>query len=67
MTIRELITELEKLEVLHGDLPVTYADWEHPLHGDSDDILVEFVKLEDRKHTEGIGGFTATGPHAHLS
>jgi hypothetical protein len=28
MTISQLITELQKLQAEHGDLPVTYKNWD---------------------------------------
>lgn len=68
MTISTLIAELQKLQALHGDLPVTYAHRDDACRAPTEHIKVDDVYFhEDGKYDDGFCGDTLTGPHIHLS
>ncbi len=63
MKISSLIAELQKLQALHGDLPVTYKNWDD-FQSEPPPILVEQVEPERGKY---VSNQPHTGPHIHLS
>jgi hypothetical protein len=63
MTISQLITELQKLQAEHGDLPVTYKNWDD-FQSAPTPILVEQVEPERGKY---VSNQSFEGPHIHLS
>lgn len=63
MILSQLISELQKLQALHGDLPVTISPNEH---GDHD--VVEDATLKDDLYFDNQSEvFHHNGPHIHLS
>lgn len=67
MTISQLITELQKLQALHGDLPVTY-DYACGNEGAfSDEVVIHYVTLSDEPYLSDPVGDDMSGPHIHLS
>lgn len=60
MTISSLISELQKLQALHGDLPVTVPESQGEDHSViiSPDLMDEFYWIFSQRHK---------GPHIHLS
>lgn len=63
MKISSLITELQKLQALHGDLPVTFPDGEHGDH----EVVSRAEKADDRFYASSGDLFWNNGPHIHLS
>jgi hypothetical protein len=67
MTITQLITELEKLKALHGDLPVTYIERDQECRGPSQYIEIDSAYHSEGKYDDSVLGKTVEGPHIHLS
>lgn len=59
MTISQLITELQKLQALHGDLPVTLPEQDGGDHGTFESLELQTETFYD------LG--KCSGPHIHLS
>lgn len=68
MTISTLIAELQKLQALHGDLPVTCSSLEaRPDGGMGDDVQIRevAVSFEEYDHLGSEVGYE--NAHIHLS
>lgn len=66
MKISALIAELQKLQALHGDLPVT-TDHYCGNDGWTDEVLLLSVDLSNEAYLSNPVGDTLTGSHIHLS
>lgn len=63
MTISSLISELQKLQALHGDLPVTIAAQD----GGDHDVVRDVDPTDDLYFDHLSEVFANNGPHIHLS
>lgn len=65
MTISSLITELQKLQALHGDLPVVYKNWDDFC---SDPVPVLCTEVDHRDWNYTIeNNEEVSVPRIHLS
>jgi hypothetical protein len=67
MTITQLITELQKLQAEHGDLPVTVEYSTGSDGGWGDEVLIHNANLSIEPYLSGPVGDDLDGPHIHLS
>lgn len=65
MTISTLIAELQKLQALHGDLPVTIPFGVHAV--EEFDRQLADVTLNDSEYSPDYKSDDVHAPHVHLS
>lgn len=63
MIISQLITELQKLQALHGDLQVTISGQD----GGDHDVIRDVEPTDDLHYDHNGEVFAKNGPHIHLS